>query len=90
MRLEVLCSRGELFRIAWKPGIVNPADSFTKIQPLKSTKSVTQLHRLMKYNNLDIHPVGWTTVSREVDAQEFQLYLQTTIHEIQRVCERKE
>lgn len=56
-------SRGELARISWIPGHVNPSDVLTKI----STKMSTLLLKLMMESRIEVRPIGWATVSSSSD-----------------------
>ena len=69
LQIDVLSIResydlGELRRIAWIPGVENPADSLTK--PVLSITS--PLYRIMTTNTLTLEPGGWAMLREKKTA----------------------
>lgn len=55
---------GEMARIGWIPGGINPVDAFTK--PIVTTAS--PLWNLMTSNFIDPKPIGWASITSRPNA----------------------
>lgn len=53
-------SKGELARLAWIPGLSNPADALTKLGTMKETP----LTAVMRTNKISPEVIGWAAVSK--------------------------